>query len=676
MGQVSLPAWVEQIQTQDKLRDTAEAYKKVPMLYRAINLRADAISSVPFRVERNGEPSEWYFKTDLSELLRETETSLLLSGAAFWLKIMRGRVLVGFKVMNPFTMTVTLENEGLNPANLLDSMRFTQSINGQTYGPWTSEHVIYFRENSYDSDVGHGLAPAEVAMQACQQAYYLERFTGAFFEHGAQPITIVSVPTDTSETELKRFSKNWIDKFTGVVNAFRPSFIRGGDIKTTVITPPLKDLMLPELTERSITEVAMALNVPRTMLEASAANYATSMNDRMSFYQDTIIPRLSKYRQTINDQLMTPLGYELIFQPEALSILQEDEAQRAASLKLLTDAGVPLNDGMIILGYDYEITATNVPTYIEPIPVAKIAEVAPKPVDDTPLETNAGAPVPDQAQTKDYTLWRRKAEKRLLANKSLDFEFASAEIDAEDLAWIRYNLTECKSIHDIKHLFDEVKTVGVNDAERPLYNSIYSYLRKKGNELSLILAGGQLNELPPEFFFDMPDAMVSFLASHMQDVLLSLQDRYTVDIDDALEQSLINKQIDAYMPKLIKGLTDTTSTLVKTVIDRARANGGMTNDEIMAQLLPAFGKRRSEMIAITEYTRSASNATSVYQTYLEDYGIKATRVWNTENDEISRKCPICAPLNGKTEDVWAEKYPAGAPAHPRCRCDISIKIGR
>lgn len=54
MGQVSLPAWVEQLQTQDKLRDTAEAYKKVPMLYRAINLRADAISSVPFRVERNG----------------------------------------------------------------------------------------------------------------------------------------------------------------------------------------------------------------------------------------------------------------------------------------------------------------------------------------------------------------------------------------------------------------------------------------------------------------------------------------------------------------------------------------------------------------------------------------------------------------------------------------------
>lgn len=174
----------------------------------------------------------------------------------------------------------------------------------------------------------------------------------------------------------------------------------------------------------------------------------------------------------------------------------------------------------------------------------------------------------------------------------------------------------------------------------------------------------------------MPAVMVSYLASHMQDVLLSLQDRYTVDIDDALEQSLINKQIDAYMPKLIKGLTDTTSSLVKTVIDRARAEGGMTNDEIMAQLLPAFGKRRAEMIAITEYTRAASNATSVYQAYLEDYGIKTTRVWNTENDEISRKCPICAPLNGKTEDVWREKHPEGAPAHPRCRCDISIKIGR
>ena len=673
MGQVSLPAWVEQLQTQDKLRNTQDAYAKVPMLYRAVNLRADAISSVPFRVERNGEPSEWYFKTDLSELLRDTEVSLLLTGAAFWLRIMRGRVLLGFKVLNPFTMDVSLDNSNIDPANLSDSLRFTQSINGQTYGPWTSKDIIYFRENSFTEDVKHGLAPASVAMQASQSAYYVALFTSAFFEHGAQPITIVSVPSDTSEAELKKFSKNWVDKFTGVVNAFRPSFIRGGDIKTTVITPPLKDLMLTELTTRSITEVAMALNVPRTMLEASAANYATSMNDRLSFYQDTIVPRLSKYQQTINSQLLTPLGYKLIFQPEALSILQEDEAQRAASLKLLTDAGVPLNDGMVILGYDYEITPTNVPSYTTFVEKPATPVV---PVDEAVLQTDMGAKVPDAPASKDYSLWRKKAEKRLLTGKSLDFEFTSLEIDDESLTWIKYHLPACKSVQDVKELFEETKAITLSDLERPLYNILVTYLKNRGKDLAQMLATGGLTELPEDFLAEMGKEISPILMNRMQEVLVALQDRYTIDIDDAKEASLIADQLTSYMPKLIKGLTDTTAELVKKIIDEGISVGGFTNEELIAKLLPAFGRKRAELIAITEYTRAASNATSVYQDYLKEFGIKAMRMWNTENDELSKNCPICSPLNGKSEEIWGAKYPMGAPAHPRCRCDITLKIVR
>ena len=661
MGVVSLPSWVDQLKSGDKLSGTVDAYSKFPPLYRAVNIRSDTLSSVPFKIERNGELSDWYFRTSLQSLLRDTERSLLLTGAAFWLKLMNGRILVGFQVLNPLTITVDMDMTKFNGLDPRSAYTFTQNVNNKTW-KFDSNQIIYFREPSFTDEVRHGLAPAEVAMQASQLGFYLDRFTAAFFEHGAQPITIMSMPIDVSKDELNRFSQDWLAKFNGVVNSFRTAFIRGGDIKTTVITPPIKDLMLSELYDRAVAQTAMALGVPLTMLESKAANYATASSDRTSFYAETIIPRLALYEQVINQQLLEPIDYKLTFQPEAMTIFQVDEAQRAQSLVLLTQAGIPVRDGMIMLGMDYELTYAQVlPPSIDPTPIQPAPEV---PIIEADLPQNVRA----------YTLWRRKAEKKFVGGKSLDFPFTSPDISEEDSAWIAFHLPDCKSMHEIKHLFDEVKVMGVNDNEKPLYNAIYAMLREKGGELALILSNNLGYEMQDDFFAELALEMTPILSDKMQNDLINLQQRYTIDIDDALEQSLINEQIDAYMPKMIKGLTDTTKRLVKQIVDNARANGGVTNEELIAQLTPAFGKRRAEMIAVTEYTRSASNATTVYSNYLQEYGLKTERVWNTENDEIVRRCPICYPLNGKTAEVWGERYPEGAPAHPRCRCDISIRI--
>lgn len=350
-----------------------------------------------------------------------------------------------------------------------------------------------------------------------------------------------------------------------------------------------------------------------------------------------------------------------------MDIFQVDEAQRAVSLKTLTDAGVPLRDALVMLGYDYEINAqTVVPESVAPpVPVEEEQEIV--------MEADDGV----QVKARAYTLWRRKAEKKFSAGKSLTFPFESPDITPEDHAWISFQLPQCESLHDIKHLFDELKANGVNDNEKALYNAIYASLKEIGDEIAQNLQNSAYSyEVTVDDFADVADAMKPIIAGRMQEELTALQDRYTIDIDDAEEAAFINKQIDVYMPKLIKELTDTTEKLVKQVIDLARANGGLTNADLINLLSPAFGRRRAELIAVTEYTRSASMATNVYRDYLQEYGIKTERVWNTEGDEIVRRCPICYPLNGKTDDVWGEKYPMGAPAHPRCRCDVTLRIVR
>ncbi len=675
----TLPSFMDGLRTTDKLGGTWEAYCRVPTLYRSVNLRADAISSVPYRIERRGRTVEWMFATTLPELMRNTELSLLLTGAAFWLRIMKGNVLIGFQVLNPYTVEVDIDQTKLNPINPISSMTFTQTIGGKKVGTWTSDEIIYFREVSFSDEVRHGLPPVAVALQSSQLQYYQERFTSAFFEHGAQPVTIMSMPTDTSKEELERFSKDWLSKFVGgSVRAFRTAFVRGGDIKPTVVTPPIKDMMLPELQERAERNICKTLGVPITMLEASAANYATAQSDVMSFWRTTVIPRLGMYEQAINNQLLAPIGYKLYFTPEAMDVMQRDEAERASALLSLTQAGVSVDYAMEILGYDTDyidkMRADRNPVEVAPPPPPpQLLPDAPSPdVEDSAID--ASVEMQEAKSAKGYVLWRRKAEKRLINQKSLNFAFEHADISPEDNAWIRYQLPDCTSMQEVKALFDSVKVLDITSQEEPLYDAIRTYLGARGEEAVLILQSG--SPLPEGFLDGLIVELQPVLTAKMRSDLEALQNRYTIDIDPAVEEDIILKQFQSYAPKLIKELNATTEKLVKRVIDNAREQGGLTNEELAIQLTPAFGDRRASMIAVTEYTRSASNATSVYKDYLADYGIKTVRVWNTEADEIVKQCPICFPLNNKTEEVWGERFPDGAPAHPRCRCDITLKVVR
>lgn len=49
------------------------------------------------------------------------------------------------------------------------------------------------------------------------------------------------------------------------------------------------------------------------------------------------------------------------------------------------------------------------------------------------------------------------------------------------------------------------------------------------------------------------------------------------------------------------------------------------------------------------------------------------KIWRTQKDE--RVCPICSPLDGTNQRVWGERFPAGPPSHPNCRCFLIYHIG-
>ena len=342
---VGVPGWAEGFaegQASRSASDAVGAWASVPLLYRAVNLRASSISSVPFVVFRNGEEVQYPLKPDLATCIYMMELGLLLTGQAVGLKKYKGSILTGIQILNPTTVKWTMKH---------GKSIFTQQIAGKTYGPWGADEVIAVREPSMTSDTGAGLPPAQVALTASQLSFNMSDFASKFFEQGGMPATLISTSANPNPQELERAQSFFKRRLSGLSNAWRTLFLRG-DIKVTTLTPDLKSMSMQELNNRVALEIGAALGVPRSILESDAANYATSQSDMYSYWNMTVRPRLPLFEDAVNSQLLGGTDYSIQFVPETMEVYQADESLRAGSLLQLVQAGVPLPDAMLMLGYD------------------------------------------------------------------------------------------------------------------------------------------------------------------------------------------------------------------------------------------------------------------------------------------------------------------------------------
>ena len=672
--------WLDTMNRSGKLYSPADAYRMVPMLYRAVNLRADALSSVPFQLTRNGEPVEWPWQMNLPQLIKDTERSLLIFGAAYWLRVVKGRTLTGFISLNAANTTWFFDQSKADIYEPYRGMTWSQTLNGRLYGPWTMDEIVYFREPSFIEDVGPGLAPAAVALQHAQLSHYLTAFATAFFQGGAQPVTVMNLPEYTDTAEVERFSADINAKAGGgIMNAFKYLFLRSPDLKVTQLTPNIDTMQMPELSERTITAVAATLGVPRTMLEASAANYATADSDRQSFWRETIVPRLNMYEAVINSQLLNPLKYEFKFNPEMMDVFQSDEAARASSFLQYVQGGIPARSAAMLLGID------NLDEYWP-------AEVAPAPTPDAPSEPTQSEepalmtpevveiPADAEAKTAEWALLSKKVERRIKSGRDPKTSFDSALISADEVTAVMARCYKGMTVADLADIVHAIKAP-VDDMtpdELRIYNRIIKEMRAKGEQWAKDIYNSDTPETSLREV--IKPVLDTELGTTMGKRIDRLGTQFSIPMETDNEQRVIQDWLGDYVPKTTDKIDQTTADRIKPIIEMYRTTPGMTIQDLQAAVLPLSDPMRAKMIAITETTRAASQATVQYKEYLGQRGIQMQRVWNTDADELV--CPICTgavynvKLNGLTEDEWPSEVSDGPPAHVNCRCDTSLRLVR
>lgn len=326
----SIPGWAENLEgASDKVSTPARAYAYVPLVYRAINLRCDSLASVPrhfYRGETIVEPEALFPNLDWEDLLKRTEAALCLTGGAYWLVVRNSVRALTLQWLNPLTMEVRYK-DGVTT--------FHQSI-GAFQQDYTADEIVYFRDFNPVDDIGPGIGPAEVALNDAALKRYMSRFAAYFFEGGAMPALLLGLPPSTSEDERKRTENFFKRMLTGIERAFKVLAIKSGVIDPKVISFPLNQLAMPELSEQAMEGISSAFGIRKSIL-GDPANYATAKEDWDAFWKSTVRPRGQYIQSAANMQLFRRMGLRLEIAFEELDIFQEDEADRASSLKTVMD---------------------------------------------------------------------------------------------------------------------------------------------------------------------------------------------------------------------------------------------------------------------------------------------------------------------------------------------------
>lgn len=114
--------------------------------------------------------------------------------------------------------------------------------------------------------------------------------------------------------------------------------------------------------------------------------------------------------------------------------------------------------------------------------------------------------------------------------------------------------------------------------------------------------------------------------------------------------------------------------LVEDMIDVSRQRWKelprpLRKEDVRAWYKRNLGDDRAETVARTELTMAQTKGEEAALPIIRQQGVSLDGIWKAFPDA----CPICTPFHNKPSSIWKTAFPAGPPAHPRCRCSLEYK---
>lgn len=335
-----------------------ELYKAVPLLYRCIDIRAKSIQSMPYVYVWRGQEYEVaeeipqpikLLHKNISEYLYFIEASLCLTGSAY---LLRKTNEYGFNPLPICLPSNKIQPFYLGTSDEPDYYQFYDYARTLRFQP--DELIVVWYPNFVDTRYA-GISPSQVALQSISASYNLDQFTDNFFRRGAIKSVLLQVGSDNplfqpSQEQINQISNFWRRLVSGVKNAFASNVVTT-NVTPIVIGDGLRDIEYAAISNQKREEIAIAFGVPLTLVVPASANYATANQEYLSYYTTTIIPEANFIAKCLTNELLSQYDIELVFKPERLEVMQENETNKAMNISKLVYSGImSINEARVMLG--------------------------------------------------------------------------------------------------------------------------------------------------------------------------------------------------------------------------------------------------------------------------------------------------------------------------------------
>ena len=450
-----------------------EYYKSIPWLFRGVDIRSNAVASVPFAIMRGEEEidtsDDWQnvvkFMPDPKGLFAQIEAALTIWNYAYAFKKRNAFLTQGVRYLLPTSITPKIGETG--------EVSFKRR-EGNKDVAYTVEDIIYFWKSDPFVEIGPAQAsPAQAAANAAGVLFNGDKFVKAFFERGAIKATLLTTK-NILPAERDRLKSWWQRMFSGTKSAWQTDIVNADAVVPVVVGEGLESLENATLTESKRIDIAAALGIPYSVLFSNASNRATAEQDDKHFYDKTILPECKFIQEVLNKQLFVPMGYRLVFKSYEMDLYQTDENERAQSLtQLITALGSPEEFLLAadILGYELGddirkkiekmITekaerAAEIQSNMARIPDGQPGQPAQEQEQPPQLQAQAQQAPPPNNRSIDLGKWEQKALKRIKKGEKAACSFDSEWIDPVTVASIGAHLEDAQNEQDVKAIFSDV----------------------------------------------------------------------------------------------------------------------------------------------------------------------------------------------------------------------------
>ncbi len=258
-------------------------------------------------------------------LLEATTISLLLTGNSYWEIIRVDGKAIGFFILQPQRMCILKDSNGG-----LGGYEYHIS-NGKkiVYKP---QDIIHIKIHNVQDDF-YGLSPLIAAKVPSNILNEVNKFLQNYFKNGAIFKGVLETEKQLTQTVYERLAKRFKSLYGGVGNAFTIPILEGG-LKFRPVQALPKDSQAFESANFALNSLCSVLHIHPALLGFTPANKAILQELRAMFWEDTVVPFVSRIEEALNAQKSKYMPkneqeFDVVFDSSQIEALKINELLKA-----------------------------------------------------------------------------------------------------------------------------------------------------------------------------------------------------------------------------------------------------------------------------------------------------------------------------------------------------------